>query len=144
MTDIFFFDSSALVKRYFLEPGTNYVNRLVSSYPTVHFIARITLAEIASAIVRRAPLVNVSVLLAYFDNDARQVFTSVTVDDALIDAAVVLIRVHRLRGADSLQLAAALRIARRLPNLSFVSADDELNGAALGEGLAVENPNWHP
>jgi hypothetical protein len=28
--------------------------------------------------------------------------------------------------------------------MTFVSADDELNAAALAEGLPVENPNLHP
>lgn len=49
-----------------------------------------------------------------------------------------------LRGYDAVQLAAAesmntLCIANSLPQLTFVSADKELNIAAVSAGLLVEN-----
>jgi uncharacterized protein len=37
-----------------------------------------------------------------------------------------------------------LCLANNLPPIIFVSADNELNMAASGEGLVVENPNNHP
>ena len=50
---------------------------------------------------------------------------------------------------DAVQLAAALeintqRIQAGLPPVTLLSADAELNAAALAEGLAVDNPNDHP
>jgi hypothetical protein len=47
------------------------------------------------------------------------------------------------------QLATALVVNRALlanglPALVFVSADDNLAAIARAEGLAVDNPNWHP
>jgi hypothetical protein len=55
---------------------------------------------------------------------------------------------HGLRGYDSVQLAAALelqaaRTLASLPSVTFVSADDKLNTAAVLEGLLVESPNTH-
>jgi len=38
----------------------------------------------------------------------------------------------------------ALRRARGLPAIVFVSADNNLNAAATAEGLAVDDPNAHP
>ncbi len=56
---------------------------------------------------------------------------------------------YGLRGFDAVQLAAALqvqaeRIASGVPGVTFVSADQALNAAAVAEGLAVDDPNLHP
>ena len=49
-----------------------------------------------------------------------------------------LLRVHPLRSADSLQLAAAIVAAERDPStLEFVSLDERLNDAASREGFRV-------
>jgi len=49
-----------------------------------------------------------------------------------------LLRVHRLRAADSLQLAAALTMAENEPaTVEFVCFDAQLNRAASREGLRV-------
>jgi hypothetical protein len=54
-----------------------------------------------------------------------------------------LAKVHSLRGYDAVQLASALEVENELtslnlPNLIFVSADNELNNAAKSEGLTVQ------
>ena len=52
--------------------------------------------------------------------------------------ALRLLRVHALRGADSLQLAAALTAAEEDPeSLEFVSSDARLSTAAEREGFKV-------
>lgn len=57
---------------------------------------------------------------------------------ALRDVAERLLRVHPLRAADSLQLAAAIIAAEREPvTLELVSLDDRLNDAASREGFRV-------
>jgi predicted nucleic acid-binding protein len=54
------------------------------------------------------------------------------------DTAVRLLRVHPLRAADSLQLAAAFVGAERHPSgLEFVTLDDRLAAAARKEGFVV-------
>ena len=68
---------------------------------------------------------------------------------AVLDVAMTMARKHALRGYDAVQLAAALRanfelLASGLPPVIIVSADDELNTAAIAEGLSVENPNDYP
>lgn len=62
---------------------------------------------------------------------------------------MVLSETYGLRGYDAIQLAAgrainSLCLANGLPPLIFVSADNELNAAAIGEGLMIKNPNSHP
>ncbi len=49
----YFFDSSALVKRYHPEVGTVDVNRLFSEQHSRHFIARLAVVEVQSALVRK-------------------------------------------------------------------------------------------
>ncbi len=52
--------------------------------------------------------------------------------------AIRLLRLHPLRGADALQLAAALTAAAEDPNrLDLVSSDDRLSDAARREGFTV-------
>jgi len=56
---------------------------------------------------------------------------------------------HALRGSDAVQLAAAQRLnrhrlGRRLSPIILISADADLNAAALVEGLRVDDPNSHP
>jgi hypothetical protein len=42
------------------------------------------------------------------------------------------------------QLAAVLEIHATDPSMTLLSADAELNTAALAEGLSVDDPNSHP
>jgi uncharacterized protein len=58
-------------------------------------------------------------------------------------------KLHPLRAYDAIQLATAadLHARRRNVNLSrltFLSADQPLNQAALAEGLLVDDPNRYP
>jgi predicted nucleic acid-binding protein len=58
--------------------------------------------------------------------------------DAIREAATRFLRVHPLRAADALQLAAAFWAAeRRPPSLEIVTLDDRLATAARKEGFAV-------
>jgi len=58
--------------------------------------------------------------------------------DAVRETAVRFLRVHPLRAADALQLAAAFAAAEGRPiSLEFVSLDDRLCVAARKEGFAV-------
>ena len=55
---------------------------------------------------------------------------------------------HGLRGYDAMQLAAECEVhvrylAAALPAITFISADTELNTAAIAEGMTIEDPNAH-
>ena len=64
--------------------------------------------------------------------------------DVLIDHAAILARTHALRGYDAVQLAAALEVWAQIPTTVLISGDDDLNAAAVAEGMHVEDPNTHP
>jgi len=57
-------------------------------------------------------------------------------------AAIRLLRVHGLRGADALQLGAALAVAEDQPaSLQVVTLDDRLAQTAEREGFRIVNPD---
>lgn len=146
----YFLDTSAVVKRYAQEMGTAWVQSIAD--PTVgHLLAvvRITLAETVAALTRkeRGGLVTphaAVTALSDFDVDFANQYVIVEVSPGLVGQAATLARKHALRGYDAVQLAAALEVHRQIPSLTLVSADTELNTAAVAEGLLVDDPNSHP
>ncbi len=151
MTD-YFLDSSALVKRYFLETGSQWVLAITDTAAGHSILlAEISLAEVAAAAAakHRAPLgISLQVrdrTVGRFLQECAQQFVLLRVDRPVIDVAVKLTQTYRLRGYDAVQLATALvnnqnLIAAGRPGLTFVSADADLLLAAQAEGLATENP----
>jgi predicted nucleic acid-binding protein len=150
----YYFDSSALVKRYVNETGSSWVCGLFD--PALEheaFIAAITPVEIVAAITRRArgeAMTPIDAVTArtQFRTDLRTSYQVVELTDVVLSQAMSLAEAEALRGYDAVQLAAALAVnalcvQSGLPPLIFVAADDELNAVAASRGLAVENPNTH-
>jgi predicted nucleic acid-binding protein len=147
---ICFIDSSALVKGYRNEVGSKSLSTTMKDADQL-LIARLTIVEVSSALVRRA---RESKIAAEFlqtasgllDAEVAGLFDIVELDQQVIERAVGLSRKHVLRGADFIQLACGLLALSDLPAATeflFVSADEELNAAAAAEGLQVQNPNLH-
>ncbi len=152
---VFFFDSSAVAKKYVRETGTAWVINVFrpKSLNRV-YIAEIALVEVISALTRRhrgrtlttADFTKVS-------NRFRRNFTGnffkIETNLPVIEQATALAERHALRGYDAVQLASAVNLHLRrqkagLPPLVFISADNALNAAAQAEGLQIDNPNNHP
>jgi predicted nucleic acid-binding protein len=146
-----FLDSSALLKRYRQETGSRWMLELTAKSDQMT-VARLAHVEVTAAIVRRARNLgdsaqDVASALTSLDIDMLRDFQVVEFSDALISRAIVLTKAHALRAADAIQLACALLSRADRPSSTefyLVSADEELNAAALDEGLRVENPNLHP
>jgi len=152
----FFLDSSAVVKRYQHETGSDWITALLDPVAGHTIIlGEITLAEVSAALAakHRAPKgitrqecdQAVALFLGHCDTD----YELTAVNRLVIDRAVILTQNHRLRGYDAVQLATALTAnavltSAGLSPLTFVAADDDLVQAARAEGLAAENPNAHP
>ena len=143
-------DSSALLKRYQEEIGSDWATELVASSDRL-VVARLTHVEVTSAIVRRSrrpgnSSQGASEALATLDREMAEVFEVIEMEESVIARANDLARRHALRAADAVQLACAILADHRLPDSGYclVSADNELNAAAQSEGLRVENPNLHP
>lgn len=152
----FFLDTSAVLKRYKTEIGSAWVRALVvPAMKNTVILSEITLAEVAAALAaaHRAPggftIQERDNALGLFLKHCAAEYSLVAVNRALVDRAVSLTQRHKLRGCDSLQLAAALTaseqvLAAGLAPLTFVAADDDLIAAAGAEGIPTENPNHHP
>lgn len=154
----YFFDASAVVKLYVAEPGSNAVRDMVRSAvvsPPSSRVFRCDLSlpetfsalqqiERSSTAARRG--MSRSALRALLprvrtDFSVTSPMSIVRASDCMPLAADMVER-HRLRPADAVQLAAALRLKTDLPvrELQFVSSDDEQCRAAQAEGLAVVRP----
>lgn len=141
-----FFDTSALVKRYYDELGTGTVDRLIESNGTKVVVTAITAIEVVSAFRRKynrddIPEKVVDELLAAFFDEALSDFLIVTTEEALFTHSFDLILEDDLRTLDSLQLSAALAVSEEVDNLVFASADRELVSVANDRGLETVNPD---
>jgi predicted nucleic acid-binding protein len=111
----YFFDASAVVKRYLTEAGSDYINSLVDqSLPNTIILAEITRVEVAAALAARQRTGSgltlkerdevVALMLRHCDREYRMVPLTAEV----LGRAVALTQSHRLRGYDAVQLGAAL------------------------------------
>ena len=151
---VYFFDSSALVKRYALETGSEWVMAITEPQAGhTLYIERITAVEVVSAITRRRrggalSETDAATASSDFRYDLSHQYRVVEVTATVISQAMELADKHALRGYDAVQLGAALvvhnmRATLGLPAFVLVSADRELNAAATAAGLTVDNPNHH-
>jgi predicted nucleic acid-binding protein len=150
----YFFDSSGVVKRYVAEIGTAWVSGLMRpSSKNLLYIARLTGVEVVSAISRRTrsgslSAAHAAAALARFHADFKTRFQIAGITVAIVKLAMTLAEAHHLRAYDAVQLAAALQVHRRClalgRSLTLISADVDLNAAAVAVGLLVDDPNGHP
>ena len=148
---VYFFDSSAVVKRYVAELGSSWVTQLLDpAQGNRIYLARLTGAEVVAGLTRRGQSPggltgNIAAAIRQFRIEFATMFRLVAITPRLIARAMDLAQTHALRGYDAMQLAAVLQAnLRRSTPITFVSADKALNIAATAEGLPVDDPNSHP
>ena len=151
----FIFDASGIVKRYLNEIGSGWVQGLADP-AAAHdiFLTRITRVEVVAAVTRRGrggcmPASAVPAMLAQFRHDAAHQYNILEVPPALLTDAERLAEIHRLRAYDAVQLAVAAELHQGrstigLSRLTLISADQELNAAAIAQGIDVDDPTAHP
>ena len=150
---VYYWDTSALVKRYAQEPGSQWVRQLLTDEVATcdHYTVRVTGPEMIAAVFRKVRMghlsqVEATTLVNHFRLHWQQPYQILEVTVRVAELAMSLAERHGLRGYDSVPLAAALvlqdvRQSMNLPSLTLVSADLEQLQAGLQEGLLVENPN---
>jgi len=142
---IYYLDSSALVKRYAAESGSDRVTSLVEGDHQIA-VSWLALPETLSAVVRRAKggalsTEDLDSIRSQLDRDMQR-FMIVEVCGAPVDAVETLIARHALRGADSIHLSTALWLWKAIKSpLVFVASDKELLTAARAERLTIFNPS---
>ena len=135
-----FWDSSALVALCLAQPASKASRTALTADPEVVAWWGSTV-ECASAIAR---LHREGLLSASDEAAARTLLESlrrswfeVQPGDGVRDQAMRLVRLHPLRAADALQLAAAMEWAGSPASGGFVTFDERLRGAAQREGFDV-------
>lgn len=157
----YFFDSSALVKIYASEPGSEIVRQIraqsQSDPPTARIIVcHLAYPETASAIAgkergghlsRPAATRLLNRLSDDFTGPVRP-YVVLAAGPTIINDAAGYTRSHRLRGYDAVHFAMALAARASAPpgtGFHFVTSDEQLVRAGRIEGFQVlELPTWQP
>jgi hypothetical protein len=145
---LYYFDTSALVKLYVREPGTDRLLRLATR-GTDHRFAVLALArvEFHSAVRKRQRLGDIEESIATrvigrFEQHLQTKFLRQNVNDSVLDIATELVDRYLLRAYDAVQLGGcvALKAATGGQEPIFVCADHPLLQAAESEGLQSLDP----
>ena len=141
-----YLDTSALVKLYIDEDGTDRVFALARDPDSQVVILDISLLESRSAVRRRQREGDIGQgdadsILESLERDASSAFLLQPSTSAVMEEASRLVDLYPLRAHDALQLGGCLVVSGGSPNsFVFVCADHRLCDAARGEGLVVLNP----
>jgi uncharacterized protein len=143
-----YIDSSAWVKRYEREEGTDWVDDLWRQGRSLA-CSRLGLVEVVSAVVRRHSGRGVAGdVTQRVIGDVRTDFSeflAVGLSNDVLDLAAEFAEVRRLRGADCVHLASAVRLGRVFgEQATMIASDADLLAAARAEGLAVLDPRTNP
>jgi predicted nucleic acid-binding protein len=148
---VYFVETSALVKRYVQEDGTEWVQNATDPVAAHSiYVAEITLVEAISALRKAERQRSISedqakTAISDFRYDFETQYLVIRLNSQIIERAASLAESHPLRAYDAVQLAVAVEIfnqsqANGLPAPLVVSSDTTLNDAAVKEGLKVEDP----
>lgn len=153
----FYYDASALVKRYTQELGSDKINFLFANVPHGRLMCLILGAiEVLWVLVRKrndSRLTNddfrqAGINLDYEVIDNQSGFRTIPVPNSLIWRSMDLIEIHSLNSVDAIVLRSALDIAAGCRDtndeLVLVASDQRLLRAASSEELLVFNPEIHP
>ena len=136
-----FWDASAIVPLLVAEPTTQRVQALARRDPdmlvwwgsAVECVSALARLERAAALDAKGIALASNRLKLLADG-----WHEVEASEVVRESAMRFLRVHPLRAADALQLAAAFVAAERRPSsLDFVTLDDRLSDAARKEGFEL-------
>ena len=140
---LYYVDTSALVKRYHVEQGSDRVDGLFADAGAGLVTANFALTELTSALDRKCQegllgREGLAQVLAAAARDILAEFWLLELDRTHVRLSQALILLHHLRTLDALHLAVILSIKDLHPIL--VSADIRLLQAASREGIVLLNP----
>lgn len=148
----FYFDSSALAKRYVPETGSDLVDEILDNVSGRRIcLLNVGAGEVVSILVRKKNTGEIEAadfdeLLLDFNSEIahRHAVRKMAVKNRLAISAFPLIVTHSINSTDAIALKSALTIADTLrergDDLVLVSSDQRLLRAAQAEGLTTFNP----
>lgn len=139
-----FCDSSALIKRYVAETGSDQVLNLLAAAELI-VVSRLAYPEIVAALGRKhrekgltAP--DHRLALERFEHDWRELLVVELLEEFQPLVRQLAAR-HSLKGADLVHLASAIWIGKSVNRrVTFLGADARLQRAAAAEKLQAVNP----
>ena len=145
---LYYLETSALVKLYVREPGSERLLRLAARINNHRFaVLALSRVEMHSAIRRRQREGDIDAaiadrLLSQFEQHLESRFIKQALNDQLIDLATSLVKRNALRAYDAVQLAGCLMLKENsaTDEPSFVCSDQRLLQAAEMERLACLDP----
>lgn len=147
---VFYLDTSALVKRYKTEEGSEIIDHLYENLPIGSNLATsfLTVLEFVSAIRRLMKANRISNrefrdIVSTFSQELEP-FLIRTIDDKTVADAITYVVKYALKSADSMHLATVVELKEIMKeigeNVIFVCDDKELMDAGRCENLEVINP----
>ena len=153
----FYYDASALVKRYTQELGSDKVNFLFANVPHNRLMCLILGAiEVIWVLVRKrndnrltnADFRQAGINFDYEVIDHQSDFRTIPVPNSLVWHSMDLIETYSLNSVDAIVLRSALDIAATRRDMGdeliLIASDQRLLRAASSENLLVFNPETHP
>ena len=146
---VFYLDTSALVKRYRTEEGTEAVSALLeNSLPEDRFYTSfLSVLEFTAGITRLMKGDQLSEttgeeFLARYRSDVEEIFRIWPLDEEVTSSAISIAQEYGLRSGDAIHLSSALQLYSSAPGewMVLVSSDAEPLDAATSAGLEILNP----
>ena len=139
-----YLDSSALVKRYAEEAGTDFVKSILST-DRLMTTSKLTYPEILSALMRKVRAGEIKRkrfddIVDRFEKDWNHVLV-LEFHNELLQIVKPLIEKHPIKSADAIHLSSALwlKLSSKI-DVTFVASDLNLLKAAQAEKLQIINP----
>ena len=148
MSSLYYFDTSAVVKLYHRELGTDQVEALFAQVNNAVMISELTVVELNSTVARklRTGEINLDayeVILKNFAEDCQHRFVIFPLSAAISQKATDLLQKYgktkALRTLDALHLGACMSVSAT-EGIIFVCADTRLLEIATLESIQVLNP----
>ena len=141
----FYFDTSAIAKRYSPETGSKKIDDIIGDKSNIIVIGNIAITELYSAISKKYRIGEISrqdflsAIYRFEDDISKNIYRFLEVDNEVITAAKILIlKYSELRTYDSIHLSLALQLSKLKPII--VTSDTVLLKTCISEGLKVINP----
>ena len=142
-----FWDASAIVPLLIAEPTSRLLRPIAARDPDmvvwwgseIESVSALARRERLGVLNSRAATHALSRLRQLADN-----WSEIEPSEIVRETAMRFLRVHPLRAADALQLAAAFIVSEHRPaSLQMITLDDRLAEAARKEGFGVSDPASH-
>ena len=155
MNNVYYADSSVLVKRHIAEIGSNWVIALTHPTGTSTISSsELSLVEVLSAFCRQKREKTISdgdfkAHIRDFEIAVNNEYDLYPLDSTIIAESQRLLEKYPLRAGDAIQLASAIVVRTSLISAGlqepiFLASDNKLLAAATGEGFTTDNPLLHP